>query len=113
MGFYFNFGLGGNQREPINIETDVAGNIFYTLFSSSTAVGKKIPDADKLKVVTNNPALLKVISLDCDIFSLGKINQYENGKVKEYDFLYSLSKKPNIIQNWTQFNWDYKFWLNI
>jgi hypothetical protein len=113
MGFYFNFGLGGNQREPVNIETDVAGNIFYTLFSSSTAVGKKIPDADKLKVVTNNPALLKVISLDCDIFSLGKINQYENGKVKEYDFLYSLSKKPNIIQNWTQFNWDYKFWLNI
>lgn len=113
MSFYFSFGFGGNQREPINIETDVAGNIFYTMFSSSTAVGKIIPDADKLKIVTNNPALLKVIALDCDIFSLGKINKYENGKVKEYDFLYSLSKKPNIIQNWTQFLWDYKFWLDI
>lgn len=113
MSFHFSFGFGGNQREPINIETDVSGNIFYTMFSSSTAVGKLIPDTDKLKIVTNNPALLKVIALDCDIFSLGKINQYQEGKVKEYDFLYSLSKKPNIIQNWTQFNWDYKFWLNI
>ena len=113
MSFHFSFGFGGNQREPVKIEQDVLGNIFYTMFSSSTAVGKIIPDVDKLRKVTSNPALLKVISLDCDIFSLGKINQYQDGKVKEYDFLYSLSKKPNITQSWTQFNWDYKFWLNI
>lgn len=112
MSWISNF-FGGNQREPLNIETDKAGNIFYTMFSSSTALGKVIPDTDKLRVVTQNPALLKVISLDCDIFSLGKINQYENGKLKEKDFLYSLKKKPNLRQSWTQFNWDYKFWLNI
>lgn len=113
MGFFFNIGFGGNQREPLNIETDIAGNIFYTMFSSSTALGKAIPDADKLRVVLNNPALLKVISLDCDIFSLGKINQYQDEKLKQIDFLYSESKKPNLLQNWTQFNWDYKFWLDI
>lgn len=113
MGFFFNIGFGGNQREPLNIETDNSGNIFYTMFSSSTALGKAIPDTDKLRVVSNNPALLKVISLDCDIFSLGKINQYENEKLKQIDFLYSQKKKPNLRQNWTQFLWDYKFWLDI
>ena len=112
MGWLTNF-FGGNQREPLNIKTDNAGNIFYTMFSSSTALGKVIPDADKLRIVSQNPALLKVISLDCDIFSLGKINQYEDGKLKERDFLYSIKKKPNLKQSWTQFNWDYKFWLNI
>lgn len=113
MGFFFNIGFGGNQREPLNIETDTAGNIFYTMFSSSTALGKVIPDTDKLRIVSQNPALLKVISLDCDIFSLGKINKYDEGKLKEVDFLYSQSKKPNLRQSWTQFLWDYKFWLNI
>lgn len=113
MGFFFNFGFGGNQREPLNIETDKAGNIFYTMFSSSTALGKIIPDAMKLKIVTENPALLKVIALDCDIFSLGKINKYQDGKIKEIDFLYSQSKKPNLFQSWTQFDYDYKFWLDI
>ncbi len=113
MSFHFSFGFGGNQREPVKIEQDDLGKIFYTMFSSSTALGKVIPDSDKLRVVVNNPALLKVISLDCDIFSLGKINKYENNKIKESDFLYTLSKKPNLTQTWTQFLWDYKFWLNI
>lgn len=113
MGFFFNFGFGGNQREPLNIETDTAGNIFYTMFSSSTALGKVIPDADKLRIVLQNPALLKVIALDCDIFSLGKINKYQDEKLIEKDFLYSQSGKPNLLQSWTQFDWDYKFWLNI
>lgn len=113
MGFFFNIGFGGNQREPLNVETDTAGNIFYTMLSSSTALGKIIPDTDKLRAVSNNPGLLKVISLDCDIFSLGKINQYQDDKLKQVDFLYSVKKKPNFRQSWTQFNWDYKFWLNI
>jgi len=113
MGFSFNISFGGNQREPLSIDTDNAGNIFYTMFSSSSALGKVIPDADKLRIALNNPALLKVIALDCDIFSLGKINQYQDGKIKEVDFLYSETKKPNMFQSWTQFDYDYKFWLNI
>lgn len=113
MGFSFNISFGGNQREPLSIDTDNSGNIFYTMFSSSSALGKVIPDADKLRIVLNNPALLKVIALDCDIFSLGKINKYQDEKIKEVDFLYSETKKPNMFQSWTQFDYDYKFWLNI
>ncbi|WP_295677349.1 hypothetical protein [uncultured Empedobacter sp.] len=113
MGFSFNISFGGNQREPLSIDADNSGNIFYTMFSSSSALGKVIPDADKLRIVLNNPALLKVIALDCDIFSLGKINKYQDEKIKEVDFLYSETNKPNMFQSWTQFDYDYKFWLNI
>lgn len=113
MGFSFNISFGGNQREPLSIDTDKSGNVFYTMFSSSSALGKVIPDDDKLRIVLNNPALLKVIALDCDIFSLGKINKYQDEKIKEVDFLYSETKKPNMFQSWTQFDYDYKFWLNI
>lgn len=112
MGFFLNFGYGNNSQ-PISVETDLNGNLFYTVWSSDTALGKEIPDRDKIKVVTRNPALLKVVSLDCDIFSLGKVNKYDEGKLIEKDFLYSEKKKPNLKQSWTQFFWDYKFYLDI
>ena len=107
MGFNLNFGWG-NQQEPLRIEKDVTGNIFYTMFSSDSAIGKRISDADKMKCVLSNPALLKVVALDCDIFSLGKINTLE-----ENDFLYSIVRQPNPFQTWTQFNYDYQFWMHV
>lgn len=113
MGFFFKFGYGGRANQPIGVETDLDGNVFYTVWSSDTALGKEIPDREKIKVVAKNPALLKVVSLDCDIFSLGKVNQYNDGQLIEKDFLYSQKKKPNLKQNWTQFFWDYKFYLDI
>lgn len=115
MGFFLNFGFGNNQsiKEPLKVENDSFGNIFYTMFSSVAGLGKKIPDNMKLNAVCNNPALLKVIALDCDIFSLGKVNKYQEDKIKEVDFLYSLTKQPNLLSSWTQFFWNYKFYLNI
>lgn len=111
MAFSFNFGY--NQTRPITVERDSSNNIFYSLFNSSRGVANKISDANKLDKVMSNPALLKVVVLDCDIFSMGKINKYNDGKLIEKDFLYSLTPKPNFLQSWTQFNWDYKFWLDI
>lgn len=115
MGFFLNFGFGNNQsiKEPLKVENDSFGNIFYTMFSSMAGLGKKIPDNMKLNAVCNNPALLKVIALDCDIFSLGKVNKYQEDKIKEVDFLYSLTKQPNLLSSWTQFFWNYKFYLDI
>lgn len=112
MGFFLKFGYGNNSQ-PVGVETDLNGNLFYTVWSSDTALGKEIPDRDKIKVVTRNPALLKVVALDCDIFSLGKVNKYDEGKLIEKDFLYSEKKKPNFKQSWTQLFWDYKFYLDI
>jgi hypothetical protein len=113
MGFNFSFGYGNAQKKPLNVEYDNAGNVFYTMFSSQGGLAKRLSDRQKLNAVVNNPALLKVISLDCDLFSMGKINKYQEDKLIETDFLYGLAKQPNLFQSWTQFNWDYKFWLNI
>ena len=61
--------------------------------------------------VMRNPALLKVISLQCDLFSLGKIKLQDNAgeeilKDPVLDKLY----KPNKFQSQQQFMWDFMFW---
>jgi hypothetical protein len=111
MAFNFSFGFGNRQKRAFEFDKD--GNIFYSLFDSIGGLANRIPDREKIKKVCDNPALLKVISMDCDIFSLGKVCEYKEGKLIEEDFLYSIKKKPNLMQSYTQFFWDYKFWLNI
>jgi len=111
MAFNFSFGFGNRQKRTFDVDKD--GNVFYSLFNGFGGLANKISDREKLKKVCENPALLKVISLDCDIFSLGKVNKFQEGKLIEEDFLYSLVKKPNLMQSWTSFFWDYKWWLNV
>ena len=101
MGFSFNIGFGNNA--PQVIERDSSGNWFYEMFSGSNA-NKFKSDKEKINVVLSNPAVLKVFALNCDLFSLGKIND---------DFLYTQRKKPNFKQNWTQFLWDYMFFTQL
>jgi hypothetical protein len=101
MGFNFNFGFGNNT--PQIIERDSSGNIFFEIFSGTHA-SKFKSEQDKINTVLSNPAVLKVFALNCDLFSLGKIND---------DFLYTQRKKPNFKQNWTQFLWDYMFFTQL
>lgn len=101
MGFSFNIGFGNNA--PQIIERDLSGNWFYEMFSGSNA-NKFKNDKEKIDIVLSNPAVLKVFALNCDLFSLGKIND---------DFLYTQRKKPNFKQNWTQFLWDYMFFTQL
>jgi hypothetical protein len=101
MGFNFNFGFGNNT--PQIIERDSSGNIFFEIFSGTQA-SKFKSEQDKINTVLSNPAVLKVFALNCDLFSLGKIND---------DFLYTQRKKPNFKQNWTQFLWDYMFFTQL
>jgi hypothetical protein len=101
MGFNFNFGFGNNT--PQIIERDSSGNIFFEIFSGTQA-SKFKSEQDKINTVLSNPAVLKVFALNCDLFSLGKINN---------DFLYTQRKKPNFKQNWTQFLWDYMFFTQL
>lgn len=69
--------------------------------------------AKKLEAVLTNPAMLKVVSLQCDMFSLGKVYVYKNGKAVDNDPFLNLIKRPNPMQQRSQFLWDYMFWTMI
>lgn len=111
-GFGINISWG-NQKQPLSVERDNEGNWFYTMFKGGLKSKKGLSDSDKLDLAFENPAFLKVLTLNCDLFSLGKINSYENNKLKEIDVLYSVKKKPNYFQTWTKFNWEYLMYRMI
>ena len=106
MGFNFNIGFGSNA--PQTIERDLSGNFFYEVINQQANLNKFENDQDKINVILSNPAALKVFALNCDLFSLGKINTPAVN-----DFLYTQRKKPNFKQNWTQFLWDYMFFVQL
>ena len=54
-----------------------------------------------------NPALAKIVFLNCDVFSLGKV-QRKDGETD--DFTQTLLK-PNHFQSLRQFLWSYRFWI--
>lgn len=75
-------------------------------------------DIEKLKVIFSNPALLKVITLQCDLFSLAEVYVYRaNGKKKgtliEKDPAYDRLENPNPMQAQAQFLWDFMFWKMV
>lgn len=70
-------------------------------------------DIKKLQIVLSNPALLKVISLQCDLFSLGKVYVYKNGKSIDKDPFLDMFNRPNPYQRSSQFLWDFMFWNMI
>lgn len=111
-GFGINISWG-NQKQPLSVERDNEGNWFYMMFKGGLKSKKGLSDSDKLDLAFENPAFLKVLTLNCDLFSLGKINSYENNKLKEIDVLYSVKKKPNYFQTWTKFNWEYLMYRMI
>lgn len=83
------------------------GDIFTTLFNGKTNYGTLTPEI-KLKYMLTNPALAKVIFLNCDVFSLAEIKRKDE---KEDDHLLNLLKNPNYFQTQRQFLWTYRFWL--
>jgi len=106
MGFYLN--LGFKNEMPIEVERNALGNFFYTLFSNKkTNSNRNISEKQMLDAMLFNPAFLKVISLNADLGSLVDIKETNSDKSLQ-DFF----KKPNSKQNWTQFFWDYYFWMH-
>jgi hypothetical protein len=82
----------------------------YNFLSVTPAFNSYGKDLDKLKKVFSSPALCKVITLNCDLFSLGKIYVYKDGKDVENDAFLSMINTPNPFQSTQQFLWDYMFW---
>lgn len=88
------------------------GSIFrYWTIDTATRFNSYALDRQKLAAVLNNPALLKVISLQCDMFSQGKVYVYDkNDKELPEDPFLQRIKRPNPLQTETQFLWDFMFW---
>ena len=105
----FNFGLEWGSK-PLSVTRDNDGNWFTEMFRSTNNAKELLTYKQKLNIVLKNPACLKVFSLHCDLYSLGRTNLYDNDELKEVNFLYKTKKKPNPFQTWKQFDWDYKLW---
>lgn len=85
-----------------------------SVFNTSTQFNTYTDYKKKLSVVLNSPAMLKVMSLQCDLFSLGKVSVYDaNGERIEDDPFLDLIKQPNPFQSRSQFLWDFMFWNMI
>lgn len=84
-----------------------------TLYSS-TRFNDYSQDKKKLAMVLSNPAMMKVVSLQCDLFSLGNVTVEDmNGQPIENDPFLTLIKQPNPFQTQSQLLWDYMFWQMI
>lgn len=108
MGFNFNISFG---KTP-DIERYSNGSIFYRLLNG-TKKGKFNSVEQKVKIVLDNPATLKVLSFMADTFSQVKIDEYSQEKLKTENVLYSIAQRPNDWQTWTMFLWEFRFWLAI
>lgn len=95
------------------LDESVTGPDDYFILDPNSDFGQYSTDALKIGVVFNNPAVLKVFKLQCDMFSLGKVYVYRKGKSIEDDPFLDLINNPNPFQQRSQFLWDYMFWKMI
>lgn len=110
IGFNIDFGY---RRKYEMYERDNEGGNFYQILSNLFKGGKYGGCGDRLDAVLSNPASLMVLSLNADLFSMGKIDSFENEELKELNVLYNTKKKPNEFQTWKQFLWEYMFWNQL
>lgn len=83
----------------------------FRTIDTATHFNDYTSDKRKLAAVLSNPALLKVISLQCDMFSQGRVYVYDkNEKDLPDDPFLARIKRPNPLQTESQFLWDFMFW---
>jgi hypothetical protein len=81
------------------------------MFGASPQFNDYIDDEKKKQVVFENPAVLKVFCLQCDLFSLGNIYCYQKDIEMPDDAVLKLFNNPNPFQSKSQFLWDLMFWI--
>lgn len=68
-------------------------------------------DSEKLAAVFHSPALLKIICLQCDLFSMGRPYVYNRkGNEMKDDVALKRINNPNPMQSMTDWLWSYMFW---
>lgn len=88
-------------------------NFGFDIIQGSTQFNTFARDKEKLAMVLSNPAVLKVFALQCDLFSMGKVQVTDKaGKEIEDDPFIKLVQRPNPMpgQNQSQFLFDFMFW---
>jgi hypothetical protein len=89
-------------------------NFGFELINSSAQFNNYYKDKEKFAAVISNPALLKVFSLQCDLFSMAEVYiKDQNGEYLESHPFLDWIKKPNPFQTQQQFLWDFMFWEMI
>ncbi len=83
----------------------------YNVLNGITAFNQFQRDQEKLTSVLSNPAVLKVFCLQCDLFSMGRVEVKQDEEPVEDDPFLDLIKKPNpFTLTQAQFLWDFMFW---
>lgn len=90
-----------------------SGGIDTFILDPSCDFSQLTSDRYKIQAVFSNPAVLKVFKLQCDMFSLGEVYVYQDGKELRDDPFLNLIKAPNMFQQKSQFLWDYMFWKMV
>jgi hypothetical protein len=98
------------QTNVYEAERYTNGEWFFKLFDRDTEISKIRSEKERLEAVLSNPAALKVFKLQCDLFSLGKLQAVRNNEIIEDDLLIKRLRYPNPYQSQRQFLWDYMFW---
>lgn len=84
---------------------------YFKMWGISPMYNDYASEVKKLQAVLTNPAMLKVIALQCDLFSLGEIYLYKKkGTSVEKDPLLDFLANPNPMQSQSQMLWDFMFW---
>lgn len=107
MGLFSWFGL--NRSNYLSIERDRSGEMHYTIFDGKA----DLRDIDVLKAYYDTYAFRRVVDLIKDTGKLANINLYEDNKLKQTNFLYKISNKPNPYQTWTDFIEEFIFWHSL
>lgn len=86
-------------------------NFGFEIIHASTNFNNFARDREKLAIVLSNPAVLKVFSLQCDLFSMGKVCVKQDEEEIEEDPFTNLINAPNpFSKTENQFLWDFMFW---
>lgn len=84
----------------------------YDVLNASTVFNAYGRDKEKLAMVLSNPAVLKVFSLQCDLFSMGKVTvkDAKDQPLPDDPFLALINKPNPYTKTESQFLWDFMFW---
>ena len=94
-----------NWFKPKEVIRNSEGSWWFDVLNGKSHY-EKLTEEQRMRYMLTNPALAKVISMNCDIFSLGKIKRVDG----ESDAFTEFLKRPNKFQTLRQFLWSYRFY---